>query len=172
MVPLLFIILVTAVLLLMVYWILSSPAKRRHPEATPQRKYDFETAQELFKYVEPVIEMAKENELKLSSHSKYILASWNIKLSTWQEILNEFGADLEYEDLLIRLHDSRLQSSNFELPVSDLNGTCHFQAIPGTAYYAVIGIKQGKDFIPLFLSNTINTASESREPSPPGRSKN
>lgn len=158
MVPLLFIILVTAVLLLLVYWILSSPAKRRHPEAAPQRKYDFETAQELFKYVEPVKELAKENELKLSSHSKYILASWNIKASTWQEILSEFGADLKYEDLLIRLHDSRLESNDFGLPVSDLSGTCHFQSVPGTSYYAVIGIKQEKDFIPLFLSNTITVS--------------
>ncbi len=169
MVPLLFIILVTGVLLLMVYWILSSPAKRPHPENTPQRKYDFETAQELFKYVEPVREMTRENELKLSAHSKYILASWNIKPSTWQEILDEFGVDLKYEDLLIRLHDSRLQSSDFELPVSDLSGTCHFQSIAGTAYYAVIGIKQGDDFIPLFLSNTINTASETRDTPTSGR---
>lgn len=165
MTPLLFIILVTLVLLLMVYWILSVPTKRRYPENTPPKKYNFETAQELFKYVEPVREMAEDNELKLSAHSKYILASWNIKLSTWQEILNEFGADLEYEDLLIRLHDSRLHSNDFELPVSDLSGTCHFQSIPGTAYYAVIGIKQSDDFIPLFLSNTINTAGETRDAS-------
>lgn len=172
MVPLLFIILVSGILLLMVYWILSNPGKRRYPEHTPPRKYDFETAQELFKYVEPVKELTEENELKLSAHSRYILASWNIKPSTWQEILGEFGADLKYEDLLIRLHDSRMQSSDFELPVSDLSGTCHFQSIPGTAYYAVIGIKQGKDFIPLFLSNTINTAGETREPSTSKRSKN
>lgn len=163
MTPLLFIILVTLVLLLMIYWILSVPAKRRYPETTPPKKYDFETAQELFKYVEPAGEMAEENELKLSAQSKYILASWNIKPSAWQEILNEFGSDLEYEDLLIRLHDSRLYSNDFELPVSDLSGTCHFQSIPGTAYYAVIGIKQNDDFIPLLLSNTINTAGATRD---------
>ncbi|MDD3267932.1 MAG: hypothetical protein PHX14_01305 [Syntrophomonadaceae bacterium] len=163
MIPLVFILLVTAVLILMVYWILSNPKKPDHPETTPQRKYDFETAGELFKYVEPVRAMPEENELKLSAHSKYILASWNIKPSTWQEILDEFGAALDYEDLLIRLHDSRLQPNSYELPISDLSGTCHFQSIPGTAYYAVIGVKQADDFIPLFLSNTINTAAKPKK---------
>mgnify|MGYP000843554244 FL=1 len=151
--PILYIFLLTLVVALMLYWVISSLDTRKKNEEREEIDFHLETAQELFKYLEP--EQETGDVLHLSSHPGYILAYWRINPKRWKQLEAKYGPNIGVNSLAIRLHESASSSNTFELPVEELDGTCYFKSNSQVSYYGIIGIQKEDNFIPLMLSNPV-----------------
>lgn len=155
MTPLLFISIITLILLIMVYWILASLEKR--PPADPseaRNKFKFETAQELFKFLDPQPGLEQEPDvLRLQVNKEYTKLYWHISSETWDSTMEKFGLKVQHENVIIRLYDSDLKT--MDIAVSDIQGGQKVKTDKFQANYGVLGIKVKGDFVPLFLSRHL-----------------
>ncbi|MGI5921114.1 MAG: hypothetical protein ACOX6I_05195 [Syntrophomonadaceae bacterium] len=157
MTPLLFILVATAVIILLVYWVLSTVRDDYQP--FDRSSSYFETASELGPYdyskpAEPVIPLDR-NEVKLSRPTDlHLVACWNVSLNKWQEKIAEINQRVTEENITLRVFQTSAGVKSFDIPVKSLRGRHEFFCRPGTSYYVVLGILQ-VDFIPLIFSNTV-----------------
>ncbi|MGI6452267.1 MAG: hypothetical protein ACOX0E_02100 [Syntrophomonadaceae bacterium] len=155
MTPLLFITTVTAVLILLVHWILrtlDSPNQANRSENNRHQLY-YETSPEISQPVDPIKE-ANQTFLRLTAHPRHILAYWNIAQDIWHD-------DKTHNKVIIKLNSSNVKTHPVYFRINDQKGLCRFPALPSTAYYAVLGIDQAGEFKVLATSNTvISTKSE------------
>ncbi len=154
MTPLLFISIVTLVLVILVYWILASLEKRQaddEPEGT-RNNLKFETAQELFKFLDPQ-PVLEQDVLRLQANNEYIKLYWHISSETWDSTMEKFGLKVQRKNIIIRLYDSNL--SIMDVPVNDIQGGQKVKTGKFQTSYAVLGIKVKEDFVPLFLSRSL-----------------
>jgi len=154
MTPLLFISVVTLILLALVYWILSSHEKRlsgqdHHPDSG---SLSFETAQELLKHADQD-QISKEDVLRLKAWDQDIMVYWQVSPDTWEETLGKYGLKDNYDRIIIRLYDPYLRIRDIE--VHHLTGGQRIKTGEFHVNYAVLGINRKEDFIPLFLSRTV-----------------
>lgn len=160
MTPLLFITLVTAVLLILLYWILSTldfQEKGRKKGRRPS--YHFETAQELFKYVEPDYELV-ENSIKLTKTSpNYVIVCWNLSQEKWNESRSVQTNKPDVEDIILRLLETSKQFKILDIPVNSLLGKYEFKLENNTTWYASLGFVNNESFNPILTSNKISTNS-------------
>lgn len=156
MTPLLFIIIASTVLLLLVYWVLSTLRNDDAPDNS--RKFKFETAPELsFDYsISNHSDIPPDNnELKLSKiNESQLVAQWNISEEKWQEKLSAIGYPFTAENITLRVYPTSAGMKSFDIPVKSLQGSHDFFCQPDTAYYVVLGILQ-TTFVPLIFSNTV-----------------
>ncbi|MEN6462628.1 MAG: hypothetical protein ABFC94_14830 [Syntrophomonas sp.] len=157
MTPLMFIIIASAVILLLVYWVLST----LHNEDTPDnsRITYFETAPELGTFGYTLSDNSnisiENNEVRLSKlNEMQLVAQWNISQEKWQEKLSEISHPFTEENLTLRVCQTSAGVKSFDIPVKSLQGSHDFFCRPDTAYYVVLGILQ-TTFIPLIFSNTV-----------------
>ncbi|NLO21674.1 MAG: hypothetical protein GX119_06695 [Syntrophomonadaceae bacterium] len=153
MTPLLFISIVTLVLLLLVYWILSSLEKRPPEYLGNINMAKFETSQELFKYVDQN-PMQEEDVLHLEYHEEQLQLFWNISQSTWQLSWDKYAEQEEPPAIVIRLFDGHSQI--MDIPVHHMQGRQKIKTGSFQPSYGVLGVKVESDFLPLFLSHGLN----------------
>ncbi|KUG03251.1 hypothetical protein ASZ90_019350 [hydrocarbon metagenome] len=153
MTPLLFISIVTLVLVTLVYWILNSLEKRPvDDESESRNNMQFETAQELFKYLDPQPE-PEQDVLRLQADKEYVHLYWHISSDTWDSTMDKFGLKAQRNNVIIRLYDSNL--SIMDIPAKDIKGGQKIKTENFQVSYAVLGIKVNEDFVPLFLSRSL-----------------
>jgi hypothetical protein len=157
MTPLMFIIITSVVLLLLVYWVLSTLYKE--DEVTDNRKYFFETAPELgtFDYNVPynINAVSLTNEVKLFKINELqLLAQWDISENKWKEELSKINQPFTLDNIILRVSQTSAGVKSFDIPIKSLQGSHDFFSRPDTAYYIVLGIMQDS-FIPVIFSNTI-----------------
>jgi hypothetical protein len=142
--PLLYIILMAAVLLLIIYVALTAiDSPRRLKRVWPDNNLKFETGQELFQYAPS---LGEENTLDIQpQRSGRILVTW--KVSPLPE------ADLS--QLAIRIYDSSRPDSFYELEAHNWHGKLSFMSKAGVAYYIAVGVKSDQEFTPLLLSAPV-----------------
>lgn len=150
MIPLIFIVVVSLVLMLLVYWVLST-IKSDNPDKDVGSFY-FETAPELYTYgylpdILPYIPY-ESNQLKLCRGSaSYLLAFWMVAEG------EEPAAG--QRDLSLRIYQTSAGVVFTDIPVSNLKGSHYFKVEPGRAYYAVLGDNHNGSFDPWLYSNTL-----------------
>jgi hypothetical protein len=147
MTPLLFIIILTGILVILVYWVLSTPNYWK--QIIGKRGY-FETAQKLHINIKPDAEPG--DILQLTKNDRIII-KWNLENEAWNQQIKRYLKDISSRDILIRVYDPDLNF--FEIPADAVSGTYSFDGNPDTTYYAVIGIKSNNNFLPLFLANVV-----------------
>lgn len=153
MTPLLFISIVTLVLVSLVYWILASLEKRQISDDPKGRdSLKFETAQELFKFVDPE-PVAEQDVLGIQIHKEHIQLYWHISNDTWNSTLEKFGLQMQRDKVVIRLYDSSLHI--MDIPVNDIQGGQKVKTGDFHVSYGVLGVKVQEDFTPLFLSRNL-----------------
>ncbi len=153
MTPLLFISIITLVLVILVYWILASLEKRSaEDEPEGDNTLKFETAQELFKFLDPQ-PACEQDVLRLQADKEYIKLYWNISSETWDSTMEKFGLIVQRENVIIRLYDS--DSNIMDVPVNDIQGGQKVKTEKFQPSYAVLGIKVKEEFVPLFLSRSL-----------------
>ncbi len=153
MTPLLFISIVTLVLVILVYWILASLEKRPvNDEPESSNNMQFETAQELFKFLDPQ-QIPEQDVLRLQADKEHVQLYWHISSDTWDSTMEKFGLKAEQENVVIRLYDSNLRI--MDIPAQDIQGGQKVKTENFQASYGVLGIKVKEDFIPLFLSRSL-----------------
>ena len=153
--PLLYIILLTVVLLLMLYWVLSSLSPRREQRVrVPDREFAFESAQELFKYLETGEFYLPGNSIKLiPAESGHLRAYWHLKQEKWQEILKQVGKKSGEEGLVLRLHQG--EDSFQEVPVKKPAGSYDWEVTGDSPCSISLGIKSRDNYTPLLTSGEL-----------------
>jgi hypothetical protein len=153
MTPLIFISIVTLILVLLVFWILSS-LEKKPPEYLGNRgEAKFETSQELFRYIDqdPIQD---EDVLHLDYQKEELKLFCNISQCTWQHSWQQYTKQEDSPDLLIRIFDSHSQT--MDIPVQDRQGRQKVKTGSFKPSYGVMGVKVENEFIPLFLSHSLH----------------
>ena len=154
MTPLIFIILVASILILLLYWILST---YRNDESSSGHKqdYKFEVAGEFAADTE-FDRSLPENTIKLIQEEHHcLLAGWNLQEAKLTELAGENRVDANPEHICLRLYESGNLLHHSDMNVSSIQGSCRLYLQGENAYYACLGIKEDQLFIPLLTSNTI-----------------
>ena len=152
--PLLYIILLIAVLLLMLYWMLSSlsPQQERRIRI-PDRGFVFESAQELFKYLEEGEFYLPDDSVKLiPAESGHLRAYWHFSQRKWQDMLKEVGKSRE-KQLVLRLHQG--EDSYQEVSVKRPAGSYDWEVPGESPCYVSLGIKNKDNYTPVLISSKL-----------------
>lgn len=152
MTPLFYIIILSGLLLLLVYWILSSSEQPREKPRKAINRFHNEAAQELLKYL-PSDDVKEEDEFSLYVSDNQIIVYWNITPQSWLEKLEKLEWQQDQLKTTIRLYDATCHL--LDTDVEDINGTCHFARNPATPYYAMLGVSNNQHYIPFYLSNPV-----------------
>lgn len=158
MVPLVFILIVSLVLILLVYWVLST-MRLDDAEGSKTGSLFFETAPELYAYgympdIIPHIPF-EPNRLHLCrGNSTHLLSYWMVEDDKKEEF-SKAGSDGE---LVLRIYQTSAGVVYDEIPVDSLKGSHYFELKPETAYYTVLGLKNKDAFSPWLYSNTMLTS--------------
>ena len=144
--PLLYIILLITVLLLMLYWVLSSLTPRRERRIrVPDREFAFESAQELFKYLETGEFYLSGNSIKLMhAQSGHLRAYWHLRQEKWQELLKQVGNKTGEEELVLRLHQG--EDSYQEVPIKKPAGSYDWEVTGDSPCSISLGIKSRDNY--------------------------
>lgn len=155
MTPLLFISVVTLILVALVYWIISNQDMQlsdRDHHYDHEGSIRFEAAQELLKYVNDE-KISQQDVLRLKAWDQDIMVYWQVSSDTWEDTINKYGLKNNYDRIVIRLYDPNLHIRDIE--VNHLTGGQRIKTGDFHVNYAVLGIYRKGDFIPLFLSQTV-----------------
>jgi hypothetical protein len=156
--PLLYIILLSAVLFIMLYWVLSAAGPEEHRsrfKMPSQDMFSWESAQELFKYLETEEFYLPADSIKLLAiDSGHLRAYWRISQSKWQEILKQLGNRASGRELILRLHQD---GKTLDLPDASVKrpvGSYDWEIEAESSYYVSLGIT-GNDYTPLIISDKL-----------------
>lgn len=150
MTPLLFISIVTLIILLMVFWVLSS-IKDFSIRGDQKKLFDFESGQRLIDYVEP---QSEDHIFLIIKDSMHMRAYWILSEEKWQESTARNTSKIE---LILRINKSKPIAKTYDHTIKDLSGEFDFIISPQSTYYASLGTNDEGHFIPIIFSNTINT---------------
>ncbi|MGE5391500.1 MAG: hypothetical protein ACM3PE_10615 [Deltaproteobacteria bacterium] len=157
--PLLFIILLAIALIILTYltitWTL--PLKPG-PGQIPRRRFAFESAPELFRYVEPDFYLAP-NSIKLARTSpEQVTASWRLPRDHWRD-MGKNAAELAQDDkLFVRFYRSGDLLKIEDIPISSPSGSLSLELDEMESCCASLGVKEDDQFTPWLFSNTITGA--------------
>lgn len=143
--PLLYIILMVAVLILVIYVTLTAiDSPRPISRVQPGNNFKFESGQELFQYIPSSLDDTDSLEIQ-PRRSGRILVTW--KISPPPE------ADLP--QLVIRIYDSSRPESYYDVEAHSWHGKLSFVSKTGVAYYVAAGLRSKEEFTPLLLSAPV-----------------
>lgn len=153
--PLLYIILLTAVLLLMLYWVISSLSPRQERRArVPDREFAFESAQELFKYLETGEFYLPGDSIKLMpAESGHLRAYWHLSQGKWQEILKQVDNKTGEKQLVLRMHQS--EDSYQEVRIKKPAGSYDWEVTGESPCSISLGIKSRDNYTPVLTSGEL-----------------
>jgi hypothetical protein len=125
------------------------------PQADPERKtsrlhYDlkFETSPEIMAY--SADDETKQDTIKLYMVDNAWMACWALD----GNILGGKKPGDKYE-LILRIYEAGDMLRHHDIKTDKTNGCCRLYLRTDRAYYVSLGLKQGKNFHPLLVSNTV-----------------
>jgi len=149
--PLLYILILLAVLVIIIYVtlaVLDTPQHRLR--IWPEHGFKFETGQELFNYIPASPDSGDILELKPQRNGR-LLVTWNISPRR----------QAEPGKLVLRIYDSSRPAGYRDVETSHWQGKLSFESRVGVAYYVAAGVKTSQEFIPLVLSIPVIGGSKS-----------
>lgn len=154
MIPIVFILTVSLILIAMLYWVLRSSEGQRRPGDKRRNDYQFEAAQELYKYVENEVYLG-ENKVELLRYDEdRVRALWNLSEDKWQQATERGNNDKNREPFL-RLYQAGELLHSMDMPLKQRSGHFDFDLPPSTASYFSVGYKENNRFYPLVTSRTV-----------------
>jgi hypothetical protein len=154
MTPLLFISIVALVLTLLIFWVLST-IENDEKKITKSRSFNFEAAPELALNVRDEFYLAR-NTIKIQlSEVEYGLVYWNLERNKWEEICKQHEISPDMKRIVLRINEAGELFHYSDMWVRTIAGQCRFRLQSEKAYYATLGIKNGKRFIPILTSSMI-----------------
>lgn len=155
MTPLIFILIVSLILALLVYWVIST--LNYENKLNEHHNLRYETASELsYGFAVRNGLSPRENELKLIRLDEMqLLAGWNISQEKWEEKAKAVDHGVHESNITLRVYYTSNSVKSFDIPVKSLRGSHELFYRSGTSYYVALGILNGSAFIPVIFSNTI-----------------
>lgn len=158
MTPLLFIIIVTTVLSLLIYWVLNT-IKEGDTLQTKIPRFNYEVAPELASYGESELYVPQNSIKFIGNDAKSLFAYWNLSQEQFAKLAQENQITPDPECIVLRLYEVSEWLRFSDINVKSISGRCRFELQPGIAYYVVLGLKVKNKLIPLLTSNTIKKMS-------------
>jgi len=139
----------------MLYWVLSSLSPGQEGRVrVPDREFAFESAQELFKYLEEGEFYLPDDSVKLMpAESGHLRAYWHFNQRKWQEILKQVGNKTGQKQLVLRLHQG--EDSYQEVPFNKPAGSYDWEVPGESPCYVSLGIKSKDNYTPLLISSEL-----------------
>ncbi len=143
---------------LVVYWFLTVVQKpatsKRHVWRDLRYGLDFETAPEIMAY--PIEGTNKvRNELRLVQVKDAWMACWSVQEGFRGEKQAEALPEYEEHDLVLRIYEAGDLLRSHDIKIDKMHGCCRLYLHNYRAYYVSLGLKRGKKFYPLLISNTV-----------------
>ncbi len=158
MTALLFIIIVTSVLILLIYWVLAN-IKETETIRTKIPNFNYEMAPELSTYGASELYLA-QNSIKFAGNdSSSIFAYWRLEQEKLAEVADQNHTAPDTERIVLRLYEVNDWLRYFDIHVKSISGRCRFELQPGISYYVVLGLNLSNSFIPILTSETIRKSS-------------
>ncbi|MFA7148056.1 MAG: DUF4912 domain-containing protein, partial [Syntrophomonadaceae bacterium] len=111
----------------------------------------FESAQELFKYLETGEFYLPGDSIKLiPAESGHLRAYWHLRQEKWQEILKQVDSE---KQLVLRLHQG--EDSYQEVPVKKSAGSYDWEVREDSPYFISLGIKSRDNYTPVLISSKL-----------------
>ncbi|HBQ87175.1 MAG TPA: hypothetical protein DER33_09175 [Syntrophomonas sp.] len=159
MVPLVFILIVSLILILLVYWVLST-MRLDETKDEDAGTFFFESAPELFTYgympaVLPYIPFEPDRLKLIRGNANHLIAYWMVGAGQQAEFTKNGSMDGK---LVLRIYQTSFGIIFDDVWVDTLKGSHYFESKPETAYYAVLGVKKDDTFFPWLYSNTLLTS--------------
>ena len=157
MTPVLYVSLLAGMLLLIIYISLSTlggSKKRRYK--IPGHRFQFESAQELFKYVESEDLYLPHDSIKLVRNDYHrVTAYWHLSREKWEEYQDLSRETFRSDQIFLRIYEAREFLKTRDIPVRSTIGSYDFELPSRTFCYSSLGEKEGERFIPLLCSNLV-----------------
>lgn len=155
MVPILFIVIVTAVLSLLIYWVLKSTGTPE-PKTVPAKiRFHYELASELSVYGESELYVPQDTVKFSGQEANNMLAYWNLSRDKFEKSARHNKVKPDPESIVLRLYEVNEWRNYFDIKVKSLAGRCRFELQPGNYYYLELGLGTRSQFIPILTSNTV-----------------
>ncbi len=154
MTPLFFIITVTTVLILLIYWVLST-VKETENIRTKIPIFNYELASELYTYGESELYLPHNSIKFIGNDSKSLFAYWNLSKEKFLEVAEQNNTAPDPERIMLRLYEISEWQRYSDIQVKSISGRCRFELQAGVSYYVVLGISLKNQFIPILTSQTI-----------------
>lgn len=157
--PLLYITLLCAVLLIMLFWVIGTMPPEKpglHLKIPDRDMFSWESAQELFKYLETEEFYLPANSIKLlRTDSGHLRAYWRLSQEKWQEILKQLGNKSNGKKLVLRLHQDESNLNLPDAPVKRPVGSYDWEIPAESSHYVSLGIISTDKYTPLLLSSKL-----------------
>lgn len=152
MTPIIFIISVSLVLMLMLYWILRDFDRGRRRQ---QDNFQFETAQELFNYVDEDVYLGENHIELIRPEMGRVQALWNFSQDKWAELCGVSEQKKKTREPYLRFYQASEQLRTFDMSLRNRSGHQDFDLPANTACYFSIGYKENGRFFPVMTSRTL-----------------
>lgn len=154
MIPVVFILTVSLILIAMLYWVLHSSEEQRRPGNNLRNDYQFESAQELFKYTPGGAYLDEDKVELLRYDDDRMRAIWNLSDEKWQQFSERCENNKSREPFL-RIYQAGELLHTMDMPLKQKNGHFDYELPPLTASYFTLGYKENNRFCSVLTSRTI-----------------
>jgi hypothetical protein len=154
MIPVVFILTVSLILIAMLYWVLRSSEGQRRPGNNLRHDYQFESAQELFKYA-PDEAYLGEDRVELIRHDDdRVRAIWNLSEEKWRQF-SERAENSKSREPFLRIYQAGELLHSMDVPLKQKNGHFDYELSLATASYFTLGYKENNRFCGVLTSRTV-----------------
>lgn len=159
MTPFLFILIVTSLLILLVYWVLSTVRETENIR-TKIPRFNYELAAELSTYGESELYLPQDSIKFTGYKNNTWFAYWNLSQEKFAQIAQQHDTIPDPERIVLRLYEISEWQRYFDIGVKSISGRCRFELQAGVSYYVVLGMNVKKHFIPILTSPTIKKSTQ------------
>lgn len=154
MIPVVFILTVSLILIAMLYWVLHNSEGQGRSGNNRLNDYQFESAQELFKYA-PDESYLEENKVELiRCNEDRVRALWNLSEEKWQQFSGS-GQNNKNREPFLRIYQAGELLHTIDMPLKQKSGSLEYDLPPFTASYLALGYKENNRFYGLLSSRTV-----------------
>ncbi len=154
MTPVFFIILVSVILSLLVFWILNT-IQNTETAVPPKGAFSFESAAELGMHDVGEFYLAQNNiKIQLCKESLG-LVYWNLDKAKWEEACAVYGIKPDIRRIVLRVNEMGEKIHYSDMWVGSFAGQYRFRLEAHKTYYVSLGVKYRRRFIPIITSNSI-----------------
>lgn len=154
MIPVVFIITVSLVLIAMLYWVLRNSEDGRRSPTNHRDRYQFEAAQELFKYVEEEANLAVDTVALVRNDEDRVRALWNLSEDKWRHF-SERVENKRNREPFLRIYQAGELLHTMDVPLKQPSGHFDYDLAPFTASYFTLGYKENNRFLGVLTSRTV-----------------
>lgn len=139
---------------LVIYWFLKNVPQTSKARNLARLPYDlnFETAPEIMAYSsEESLDEQNQHNIKLFMVDHAWMACWALDGS----IIGSKKPGNDQYELTLRIYEAGDMLRHHDIKTDKVKGCCRLYLRKDRAYYVSLGLKHGKSFHPLLISNTV-----------------